>query len=59
MDFKYTDKELAVLNEKFKYPHKTVICPRCGQELQYRKIGNSCEVKCRTENCLYDAIRGL
>ncbi len=59
MATKYTDKELHALDEKFKHPQRKVFCPRCGKELQYKKIGHSCEVKCQTENCLYDAIRGL
>ena len=56
---KYTEIECNALDEKFEHPENTVLCPRCGEKLQYKKIGNSSEVKCPTNNCLYDAIRGL
>lgn len=38
---KYTEIECNALDEKFKNPENTVICPRCGERLQYKKIGNS------------------
>ena len=40
-------------------PEKIVICPRCGKKLIYKTFGNSSEVECETENCLYTAIRGI
>lgn len=55
----YTEEEFAALDEKFEHPEKTVICPRCGQELVFREIGTSCEVRCSTPDCIYDCIRGL
>ena len=59
MAVKYTDKELDALDEKALNPQKKVFCPRCGKELQYRSIGNSYEVKCLTENCIKETVRGL
>lgn len=59
MDSKYTEKELKALEEKACTPNKVVICPRCGKELTYRSIGNSYEVKCPTENCIKETVRGL
>ena len=56
---KYTETECRALDEKFEHPEHTVICPRCGEKLQYKKVGNSSEVKCTTDNCLYATIRGL
>ena len=55
----YTDKELAALEEKAIHPQKTIICPRCGKKLTFFKAGNSYEVKCPTDGCLRDAVRGL
>ena len=55
----YSDEECKALDEKFENPENVVKCPRCGKKLIYIKRGNSCEVKCETENCLCDAIRGI
>ncbi len=59
MDKKYTEAEIKAINDKFNAPKKVVICPRCGNFLQFRSVGSSCEVKCGTKDCLYDCIRGL
>lgn len=59
MAMKYNEKENKAIDEKMEHPDKKVICPRCGAELMYREVGNSCEVKCPTENCLKASIRGL
>lgn len=59
MDTKYSEKELYALEEKALNPNKAVLCPRCGSELQYRDIGNSYEVKCPSENCIRETVRGL
>lgn len=56
---KYNDRENKAIDEKLGHPDRKVICPRCGKELTFREIGNSCEVKCPTENCLKASIRGL
>ena len=41
------------LYAKLNNPEQKVLCPRCGEELIYKKIGNSvCEVKCPTKNCI-------
>ena len=59
MDTNYTKNEIKALNDKFEEPEKEVRCPRCGKLLVYKSVGNSCEVRCETLNCLYDAIRGI
>ena len=56
---KFSDEECKAIDEKLENPAKIVNCPRCSKKLIYIKRGNSCEVKCETENCLCDAIRGL
>lgn len=56
---KYSDKEIQALNDKFDNPDKEIICPRCGKALLFRVVGNSCEVWCPTQGCLYDGMRGL
>lgn len=55
----YNEKELTALDEKAAKPESVVICPRCGKELTYKAVGNSYEVKCPTENCLKETVRGL
>ena len=59
MAAKYNERELAALDKKFEKPDSEVICPRCGKTLIHTQRGNSCEVKCESEGCLHDAIRGL
>lgn len=55
----YNDEEIKALDEKMLNPDKVVICPRCGKKLKYYQQGSGTWVKCETEGCLYDAIRGL
>ena len=59
MGTKYSKDEMKALNDKFEAPEKEVKCPRCGKTLVYKSVGNSCEVRCETPNCLCDAIRGI
>ena len=59
MDTEYSKEECKALDKKFEHPDRIVRCPRCGNVLIYKKNGNSCEVRCMTVNCIYDAIRGL
>lgn len=56
---KITEQEYDALDEKLNNPEKTVICPRCENEIIYEKRGYSIAVECRTENCIYSGIRGL
>jgi hypothetical protein len=55
----YTEAEWDTLDEKMDFPSETVLCPRCGSEVIYEKIGNSISVKCLTEDCIFGGIRGL
>ena len=59
MDFKYSEKELDALEKKAMSPNNVVICPRCGKEIVFTKIGNSYEVKCESENCIKETVRGF
>lgn len=59
MGFEWIKIYEDAVTEKFEHPDREVLCPRCGKHLNYRRIGNSVEVKCETENCLVDTIRGL
>lgn len=59
MATKYTEAECKALDRKFEHPEETVICPRCGKNLQYKECRWSSEVKCETAGCLHDAIRGI
>ena len=56
---KYTETEIAAMERKIKFPFETVLCPRCGSELVHREVGNSCEVRCQTDDCLIGTVRGL
>ncbi len=59
MDVELSEEEFAALLKKAGNPMKDVRCPRCGAELNYRDIGNSYEVKCKTEGCIKLTSRGL
>lgn len=59
MATKYTQEELLAMEQKEISPHSKIFCPRCGMELIYRERGNSCQVKCQTENCLEMNVRGI
>lgn len=59
MAIKYSEKEISALEKKMVNPTAVVVCPRCGEELSYRAVGNSCEVKCPTEGCIVGTSRGL
>ncbi len=59
MVINYSEEEWNALDEKMEHPERVVYCPRCGKELIYRGVGNSCEVKCPTEGCIKGTLRGL
>jgi hypothetical protein len=59
MDIKYTEKEWDALDFKIEHPEKTVFCPRCGKEIEYLSVGNSCVAKCITVGCIKETVRGL
>lgn len=59
MAIKYTEAECKALDRKFAHPEETVICPRCGKNLRYKAQNGSRMVKCETEGCLRDGIRGI
>ena len=55
----YTEAEWDALRDKMNNPDKTVICPRCGNEIEYEEVGNSISVSCLSENCIFGGLRGL
>ncbi|MCL2053897.1 MAG: hypothetical protein FWG90_05580 [Oscillospiraceae bacterium] len=55
----YTQAEIEALSEKLYNPERDVNCPRCGNEIDYREIGNSTAVKCLTSGCIFGGLRGL
>ena len=59
MASKYSKAEFDALEEKMEHPTSVVHCPRCGSELSYRAVWNSCEVRCTTEGCIKETVRGL
>lgn len=56
---KYTQAECEALDRKLEHPEETVVCPRCGKSLEYTARNGSCMVKCQTDGCLRDGIRGF
>lgn len=59
MDAKYTDADLKALRKKEAHPEEQVVCPRCGEEIRFRSVGGSYEVKCPTKDCLKLTVRGI
>ena len=60
IDFKeYTEKDNEALEYKASNPYEDVKCPRCGKSLIYHAFGNSYEVKCPTNGCIHETVRGL
>ena len=55
----YTAEDWAALEEKLEIPDKTILCPRCGNEITYEERGNSIAVECKTEGCIFGGLRGL
>ena len=55
----YTEIEWDALDEKLENPEQEVICPRCGNEIIYKEIGNSISVECLSADCIFGGIRGL
>ncbi len=54
-----TKKEIEAIDLKMANPEKTVVCPRCGEELQYRNVNTASIVECPTEGCIHGSVRGL
>ena len=54
-----TEIEKKAVCDKLFNPEKKVICPRCGNEIVWRKHGNSAIARCETPNCISGSIRGL
>lgn len=54
-----TQNEYNAIEKKMENPDEKVICPRCGKELIYNRYFNSVSVKCETEGCISESIRGL
>ena len=59
MASEYSQAEWDALEEKQEHPDRTVCCPRCGSKLVYESGISSCEVRCLTEGCIKETIRGL
>ena len=50
-------EERAAIRRKFKFPDEVVLCPSCGNKLQWIKQGTSIVVQCEKINCIYCSIR--
>lgn len=59
MDIEYSKEEEFAIEEKMNNHNTKVVCPRCGKLLKYREAGNSYEIKCETEGCLREVVRGI
>ena len=54
-----TEIEINALLDKKRYPHKKVICPRCGKALEVEIFKTAARVKCPTAGCLQYTMRGI
>lgn len=59
MDTNYSNREWDALDNKIEHPEHTVICPRCGNIILYASVGNCCKVRCATDGCIEETVRGL
>lgn len=55
----YSQKDWDALSRKLEQPAAKVVCPRCGKEIQFKRIDRSISVKCSSEGCLFGGVRGL
>jgi len=55
----YTEEEWDALWDKLDNPEKDVLCPRCGNEIIYKEVGDSISIECLTEGCIFGGIRGI
>lgn len=67
----FTEYEFMILNEKdfaaidkaleqqMKHEKITETCPRCGNQLLYIQYGSSYEVRCATDGCISEVVRGI
>ena len=55
----YSEEEIEALRYKMKNPEKYVECPRCGNEIIYKEVGNSIPIECLTDGCIFGGLRGL
>ena len=51
--------ERKVVDIKFKFPKRDVVCPRCGKPLRYIATDSAEQVKCDSNNCIRVTIRGI
>ena len=59
MDSRFTEVEIKAIDKKMENPQAEVRCPRCGGCLIFTEYGDSCEVKCETDNCIRACSRGI
>lgn len=55
----YSVDEMNAINQKAENISKKVICPRCGRELVFIGNPHGYIIKCETEGCLKEVVRGL
>ena len=55
----YTDRDWAAIREKHDKPGSTVICPRCGEELNRTELSSGILVQCKTEGCIFGGTYGI
>ena len=54
-----TEKEINTLLVKHRHPHKKILCPRCGKELEVEIFKTAARIKCPTAGCLQYTMRGI
>ncbi|MDR3344794.1 MAG: hypothetical protein LBT21_04295 [Oscillospiraceae bacterium] len=59
-----TTKEEALLlaradKEMFFNGHTDIVCPRCGNAIVCEGEGNSYVIRCKTDGCILETVRGI
>ena len=58
-DEKLNIEEQIIECEKSSKPVENIICPRCGENIAYKEVGNSYTVECKVPDCIKYSVRGL
>lgn len=53
----YNVEERSAIRRKLTFPDSVVICPRCGEKLQWIKQGTCIYIQCSKKYCIYCSIR--
>ena len=55
----FAKEECEAMDYKMEHQEEEVKCPRCGRKLIFYGYSSGCEVKCETEGCIHETLRGI